>query len=81
MAEVSRFGPLRMAVDQLGVTGDDQQRREPRGNDVGLPHVIVLEVELVELAHQGHCVHANTERELRCTVFSQNLSLRKINAR
>ena len=81
MAEVGRFGPLRVAVNQFGVAGENQQRREARGNDIGLPHAIVLQMEFVELACQGQRNHADTEVELRCMVFSQILALRVTNAK
>ena len=74
MAEVGRLG-ARMAVDELGIASENQQRRESRGYDVRLAHVIVLEVKFIELAVGRRREQPNTECELRCMVFSQNSCL------
>ena len=49
MAEVRRFR-ARMVINEFGIAGQNQQRREARGHDIRLTDVIVLQMEFVELS-------------------------------
>jgi len=63
-----------LRVDQLGISGKDEHRRETRWQDVGLAYVVVLEVKLIKLAGCWHRDEADTQRKLGCIGFSQFLS-------
>ncbi len=74
MAEVRGFR-ARVLIDQFGIAGENEQRREARRHDVGLTDVIVLQMEFVELPFWRTGNQANPECELRCNVFRQNPAL------
>jgi len=80
MTEVRGFGAPRMAVDEFGVSRDDQERGQTRRDDVGLSDVKALQIELVELAGRGRSDQPDTESELRCMVFNRLFVLHRVNA-
>jgi len=80
MTEVRGFGAPRMAVDEFGVSRDDQERGQTRRDDVGLSDVKALQIELAELAGRGRSDQPDTESELRCMVFNRFFVLHRVNA-
>jgi hypothetical protein len=49
MPEICGLGLPRMLVDELGVSGDDQQGRQMRWDDVYLSRPETTQIELVEV--------------------------------
>ena len=71
LTEVGGFRTRRTVVEQLGMTRDEQDRGEPRRDDMHPAGLEVTQLELVELAGVGHGYQPNPERELRCMDISQ----------
>jgi hypothetical protein len=60
-----------MVVDQFGVAGENQKRRQLSGQYNDRSGAEVAEVEFVEFSCRRYRLHPNPQRELRCIVFSQ----------
>ena len=75
LAMVGRLGARRMAIDELGVTGNDQQGRKSGRHDVSQPDAEVGQVELVECSRWRHTCQLDSKLEFGCTVFSQETTL------
>ena len=61
----------RVLVDELSVSGEDQQGRQVRRHDVNPARPEVTEIELVEVAGIRQCFEPDSQRELGCMVFGQ----------
>jgi hypothetical protein len=71
MPEIGGFRACWMVVDDLGVAGDDQHRRQPGRNEKHAADPEVPQIKLVELSDLRQSFEANPECEFGCMVFSQ----------
>jgi|SRR6266850_1176812 len=71
LAEVGLLGARRMAVDEVGVTSDDEQRCQPGRHDILLADVEVRQVELIECSKWRGSCQLDSKRKLERIVFGQ----------
>jgi hypothetical protein len=64
-----------MAVDEVGVTSDDQKGRQPGGYYVRFTDAVTSQVELVERSRWRHTCQPDSKRELGCMIFVQKQTL------
>ena len=72
MAAVGRLCARGTRLDELGVAAENEQRRQPRRQNVDLADVIATEVEGVELAPIGQRCQPDSKAQLWRSVFGHS---------